>query len=46
MDGGGVRVLGVEDDGRVRVLFTGACSSCALSDTSTKYGNNGIELAA
>ncbi|KAF4710937.1 hypothetical protein FOZ63_027156 [Perkinsus olseni] len=38
MDGGGVRVLGVTEDGRVRVLFTGACSSCSLSDTTTKYG--------
>ncbi|KAF4676303.1 hypothetical protein FOL47_006459 [Perkinsus chesapeaki] len=38
MDGGGVRVLGVTNDGKVRVLFTGACSSCALSETSTKYG--------
>ncbi len=39
-DGGDVTLIGVEEDGTVKVQLTGACGSCPMSTMTLK---NGIE---
>ncbi len=39
-DGGDVELVDVEDDGKVKVRLTGACSGCPMSTMTIK---NGIE---
>ena len=37
-DGGGVDLIGVSDDGVVRVKLTGACGGCPMSQMTLKMG--------
>jgi len=37
-DGGDVELLGVTDDGVVKVQLTGACGSCPFSTMTLKHG--------
>lgn len=37
-DGGDVQLLGVTDDGVVKVQLTGACGSCPFSTMTLKHG--------
>ena len=37
-DGGDVELLGVTDDGIVKVKLTGACGSCQFSTMTLKHG--------
>ncbi|MCA1927831.1 MAG: NifU family protein [Calditerrivibrio sp.] len=37
-DGGDVELLGVTDDGIVKVQLTGACGSCPFSTMTLKHG--------
>lgn len=37
-DGGGVELVGVDEDGVVRVQLTGACGGCPMSQMTLKMG--------
>ena len=37
-DGGDVELVGVEEDGLVKVKLTGACSGCPMSQMTLKMG--------
>ncbi len=37
-DGGDVELVDVEDDGKVKVRLTGACSGCPMSTMTIKHG--------
>jgi len=37
-DGGNVELIGVTDDGVVKVKLTGACGSCPMSQMTLKMG--------
>ena len=37
-DGGDVELVSVEDDGKVKVRLTGACSGCPMSTMTIKHG--------
>ena len=37
-DGGDIELVGVEDDGTVKVRLVGACAGCAMSQYTLKLG--------